>query len=92
VSEEEAMLRPRIDRMVDTIVCPPSYGGWQAYEDSGLSCNREIIADDAKHAQLAAQFAAFNRSPEGRARNRIDELKWKRWESLGTVRNGLLRP
>jgi hypothetical protein len=88
-SEEEEMLRARIDRMADTIVCPPSYGAWQAREDSGLVGDREFIADNAKHAQVVARIAAFDRTPEGRARNRIYDLRWKRFESRDTIRNGL---
>jgi hypothetical protein len=42
-SEEEAMLRARIGRMADTIVCPPSYGAWQAREDGRLMCERELL-------------------------------------------------
>jgi hypothetical protein len=88
-SEEEAMLRARIDRMADTIVCPASYGAWQAREDARLMSEREIIANDAKHAQLAARIAVFNRTPEGRARERIMELEDKKWESLDAFFRGL---
>jgi hypothetical protein len=88
-SEEEAMLRARIARLADTIVCPASYGAWQAREDERLMGEREIIANDARHAQLAARIAVFNRTPEGRARERIMELEDKRWESLDALFNGL---
>jgi hypothetical protein len=81
-SEEEAMLRARIDARADTIVCPPSYRAWQAREDSGLLGDPEVIANDAKCAQVAARIAAFDRTPEGRVRKRIMELEDKRWESL----------
>ncbi len=74
-SEEELMLRARIDRMADTIVCPPSYGAWQAREDKRLMRDSEVIADDAKHAQMAARVAAFDRTREGRARKRIADLE-----------------
>ncbi len=94
-SEEEAMLRARIDRMLDTIVCPPSYGAWQAKKDRYLRDSHykdpRSAAEDAEHAQLTARVLAFSRTPEGRARDRIAELGWKRFESLETVRNGLRR-
>jgi hypothetical protein len=92
-SEEEAMLRDRIDRMLDTVVCPPSYGARQAKKDKFLihSPLRESrsAAEDAEQAQLTARVLAFSRTPEGRARDRIAELGWKRLESLETFRNGL---
>jgi hypothetical protein len=75
--------------MADTIVCPASYGAWQAREDARLMSEREIIANDAKHAQLAARIAVFNRTPEGRARERIMELEDKKWESLDAFFRGL---
>jgi hypothetical protein len=92
-SEEEAMLRDRIDRMLDTVVCPPSYGARQAKKDKFLihSPLRESrsAAEDAEQAQLTARVLAFSRTPEGRARGRIAELGRKRFESLETFRNGL---
>jgi hypothetical protein len=92
-SEEEAMLRARIDRMLDTIVCPPSYGAWQAKKDRYIRDfhykDPRSAAEDAEHAQLTARVLAFSRTPEGRARDRIAELGWKRFESLETLRNGL---
>jgi hypothetical protein len=92
-SEEEAMLRARIDRMLDTIVCPPSYGAWQAKKDRYIRDfhyrDPRSAAEDAEHAQLTARVLAFSRTPEGRARARIAELGWMRFESLETLRNGL---
>jgi hypothetical protein len=92
-SEEEAMLRARIDRMLDTIVCPPSYGAWQAKKDRYIRDfhykDPRSAAEDAEHAQLTARVLAFSRTPEGRARDRIAVLGWKRFESLETLRNGL---
>jgi hypothetical protein len=80
-SEEESLLRARIDRMVDTIVCPPSYGAWQAKKDRYLRDwhfkDPRSAAEDAGHAQLTARVLAFSRTPEGRARDRIAELGWK---------------
>ena len=81
-SEEEAMLRARIDRMLDTIVCPPSYGAWQAKKDRYIRDfhykDPRSAAEDAEHAQLTARVLAFSRTPEGRARDRIAELRWKK--------------
>jgi hypothetical protein len=92
-SEEEALLRARIDRMVDTIVCPPSYGAWQARKDKFLTNSRLIesrsAAEDAEQAQLTARVLAFSRTPEGRGRDRIAKLRGKRLESLEIFRNGL---
>jgi hypothetical protein len=80
-SEEEALLRARIDRMVDTIVCPPSYGAWQAKKDRYRRDwhykDPRSAAEDAEHAQLTARVLAFSRTSEGRARDRIAELRWK---------------
>jgi hypothetical protein len=81
-SEEEALLLARIDRMADTIVCPPSYGAWQARKDATLLYYPTVLAsyspalapNDAVKAQLAARVAAFDRTPEARARCRIGEL------------------
>jgi hypothetical protein len=42
LSEEEAMLRARIGRLADTIVCPASYGAWQAREDARLMSERKL--------------------------------------------------
>jgi hypothetical protein len=79
--------------MVDTIVCPPSYGAWQARKDkflinSPLNESRSA-AEDAEQAQLMARVLAFSRTPEGRGRDRIAKLQGKRLESLETFRNGL---
>jgi hypothetical protein len=91
-SEEEAMLRARIDRMLDTIVCPPSYGAWQAKKDRYIRDfhykDPRSAAEDAEHAQLTARVLAFSRTPEGRARDRIAVLGWKRFESLAACRTG----
>jgi hypothetical protein len=92
-SEEESLLRARIDRMLDTIVCPPSYGAWQAKKDkflihSPLQESRSA-AEDAEQAQLTARVLAFSRTPEGRCRDRIAELRGKSLQSLEIFRNGL---
>jgi hypothetical protein len=80
-SEEESLLRARIDHMLDTIVRPPSYGAWQAKKDKSLIksplCEYRSAAEDAEQAQLTARVLAFSRTPEGRARDRIAELRWK---------------
>jgi hypothetical protein len=86
-SEEEAMLRARIDRMLDTIVCPPSYGAWQAKKDRYIRDfhykDPRSAAEDAEHAQLTARVLAFSRTPEGRGRDRIAELDLKGLPILG---------
>ena len=85
-SEDELLLRARIDRMVDTIVCPPSYGAWQAKKDKFLLQTSfkkpPSAAEDAEHAKLTARVLAFSRTPEGRARDRIAELEWKKIASV----------
>jgi hypothetical protein len=90
-SEEESLLRARIDRMVDTIVCPPSYGAWQAKKDRYIRNlnykDPRSAAEDAEHAQLTARVLAFSRTPEGCARDRIAELHWK--QTLLMLRGGL---
>jgi hypothetical protein len=86
-SEEEAQLRVRIDRMLDTIVCPPSYGASQAKKDEYILNspfkNPRSAAEDAEHAQLTARVLAFSRTPEGRGRDRIAELDLKGLPILG---------
>jgi hypothetical protein len=86
-SEEESMLSARIDRLLDTIVCPPSYGAWQARKDVELLLRRydkppQTAAEDAEHAQLTARVVAFRRTPEGRCRDRIGDLNLKKMFSF----------
>jgi hypothetical protein len=88
--EEEAMLSARVAETARAIVCPANYGPKEARKDrdrlhhfyckriSPPSCGGGALseAEDAEEAQLTARVAAFEESPEGRARNRIVELEF----------------
>ncbi len=83
--EEEAMLRARIAETVQAIGCPSNYGPREAGKDRNrlhhFYCKRRSPggalseAEDAEEAQVTARVAAFEESPEGRARSRIFQLK-----------------
>ena len=87
--EVESELRSSIADRAKAIGCPVGYGPTQARNDSNrlhqirnkrrspLSCGggKLTAAEDAEEAQLTARIAAFDESPEGRARSRILELE-----------------
>jgi len=90
-AEEESKLRTRIADRARAIGCPTGYGPRQVQKDSNrlhqlyckrispLSCGGGPLADaeDVEEAQLTARVAAFDESPEGRARRRIRDLQIK---------------
>jgi hypothetical protein len=77
--------------------CPANYGSKEARKDkdrlhhfyckriSPPSCGGGALSEteDAEEAQLTARVAAFEESPEGRARSRIFVLKLKSFSSSG---------
>jgi hypothetical protein len=87
--EAESELRASIADRAKAIGCPVSYGPRQARNDSNRlhqiqnkrrspsTCGggKLTAAEDAEEAQLVARIAAFEESPEGRARSRILELE-----------------
>ena len=80
-----------------TFSCPANYGSKEARKDkhrlhhfyckriSLPSCGGGALSEteDAEEAQLTARVAAFEESPEGRARSRIFVLKLKSFSSSG---------
>jgi hypothetical protein len=89
--ESEAELCASIADRAKAIGCPKGYGPMQVRTDrnrlhqiqnkrrSPLSCGGGKLTDaeDAEEAQLVARIAAFEESPEGRARSRIQDLELK---------------
>jgi hypothetical protein len=80
-----------------TFSCPANYGSKEARKDKDRlhhfyckrislpSCGGRALSEteDAEEAQLTARVAAFEESPEGRARSRIFVLKLKSFSSSG---------
>ena len=101
VTEEERSLRARFAERAGTISCPANYGLNEVWDDRerlhSLECGetlppwfahleRNHIKDqDAYEAQLITRIAAFDESPEGRARSHIRELGSKRIELLSAT-------
>ena len=87
--QEESSLRARIAETVRAIGCPANYGPREARKDqdrlhhfhckriSPPSCGGGALseAEEAEEAQATARVAAFEESPEGRARSRIFQLQ-----------------
>jgi hypothetical protein len=110
-AEEERLLRARIAERARTISLPAGYGFNEFWDDverlSALQSKNELppwlshlaqnnVEDpDAKEAQLIARIEAFGQGPEGRARDRIRELKIKTRASMSPAvqseLEGLLR-
>jgi hypothetical protein len=94
--EEECMLRARIAERARAIGCPAAYGLKERRNDGArlveLLCKRRSPpscgggtlneAEDAEEAQLIARAEAFNETPEGHARARIDLLRWNKFREL----------
>lgn len=72
VTEEERMLRQRIAERANTISCPAGYGFKERWDDLESYSIEDVGAEE--EAQLIARIAAFDQSPEGRARARIKSL------------------
>jgi hypothetical protein len=82
--QEKSSLHARIDEIAQAIGCPAHYGPREARKDndrlhslyckriSPPSCGGGTLseAEDAEEAQLTARVAAFEETPEGRARRR----------------------
>jgi hypothetical protein len=94
--EEEAMLDARVTKTARAIGCPANYGPREVQKDQGrlhhFYCKRISPpcgggalseAEDAEEAQLTARVAAFEESPEGRARDRIFVLGLRSFSSSG---------
>jgi hypothetical protein len=87
--KEEGILLARIAEMSKTISCPANYGPIEVRNDSSRlhrlwckrmsppSCGGGTLNDveDAEEAQLMARTTAFQYSPQGRARARIQSLQ-----------------
>jgi hypothetical protein len=89
--QEQSVLRTRIAETQNGLQCPAGYGAIQARKDywrlDDLIYKRRTPrqtlteAEDAEEAQLTARTAAFEQTPEGRARHRIRELKCRMYLS-----------
>ena len=97
--EVESELRASIADRAKAIGCPEGYGPRDARNDSNRlhqiqnkrrsppSCGggKLTTAEDAEEAQLVARIAAYEESPEGRARGRILELELQRFREGRTA-------
>jgi hypothetical protein len=85
--QERAMLHARVAETTKAIRCPPGYGAIEARKDRWRlgdffykrltirECGGMLTdAEDTEEAQLTALLAAFDQTPEGRARDRILKL------------------
>jgi len=82
--EEKAILDKRIANSVKLVRLPPEYGAKEAELDRRrlrddftkrrTPRTRFSDAEDAEEAQLRARVLAFEQTPEGRGRKRLDEL------------------
>jgi hypothetical protein len=102
---EEIELRARVADRASAISCPVGYGPKQALNDRNRlhklhckrltpsSCGGGVLseAEDAEEAQLEARVAAFEHSPEGRARSRIFELQQQRFAAFSVAERDELK-
>jgi hypothetical protein len=70
---EVSQARARLAELAEKIGCPPCYGFIEFWNDHDR-LSRMIWDDDAR-AQIMARMEAFEQSPEGRARIRLDYLE-----------------
>ena len=85
--EEKGMLDKRIVDRVKSVRLPPDYGGKEAELDrrrlrvfiQKRMTPRARFSDteDAEEAQLRARVLAFAQTPEGRGRQRMNDLSWE---------------
>src|SRR3974390_1431823 len=85
--EEKGMLDKRIVDRVKSVRLPPDYGGKEAELDrrrlrvfiQKRMTPRARFSDteDAEEAQLRARVFAFEQTPEGRGRQRMNDLSWE---------------
>src|SRR5262249_25140615 len=94
--KKKNLVRTRFAERESANPCPEGYGPIEAHKDRNrlyvLDCKRmsapssgggQLTArEDAEEAQLTARIAAFDESPEGRARSRISELVCDRFKGL----------
>ena len=88
---EETELGAMISKRAAALICPPGYGPGDATKDRNrlhlLHCKRlsppscgggELKGvEDEEEALLTARVAAYRYSPEGRDRQRMQQLEWK---------------
>jgi hypothetical protein len=103
--KEEIELRARIADRASAISCPVGYGPKQDLNDRNRlhtlhckrlrpsSCGGGVLseAEDTEEAQLEARVAAFEHSPEGRARSRIFELQQRRFAAFSVAERDELK-
>jgi hypothetical protein len=87
---DDGALEPRIAERLRALKCPEGYGGIDAKKDTSrlvqLSRAHNALTkkEDAEAAHLAARLEVYKRSPEGKSRQRIEELGLKRGNSALT--------
>ena len=85
--EEKGMLAKRIVDSVNSVRLPPDYGAKEAeldrrrlrvFDKKRMTPRARFSdAEDAEEAQLRARVLAFAQTPEGRGRQRMNDLSWE---------------